>query len=424
MRESLHRVWVVSALVLGCVTGCGFGSLSEPVTPGAGQVTRCSIGASQTSVLVTEWPAAEKANLEGLARGGAVAVEFTGCELKLLTECRLPGNYTWQRTTPGSDVIEITNEAELYAKLPLGAVSLAGELQRSGRLSIETTVSGQLRLQDMTAAQVTMAPECARATHLVEGVSLGAFVTQATQRSLAGANASTSSVGLGGQQEQRENVVRTAGDKSACLESNAEAPAPNCASPIQVFLLPIPGRTETAGPPGTVRVDFVSSEPSVRWDVFVNDEATCTTPCAHWVDPARPLELRTREQGVVGMAGMAGGFDKVKLQRLETGQMPAQVIATPTSGGQFVTGITFTALGGMALITGAVLTPIGCSADEGERRAGLCTSGLITASAGALVAGGAIWMIVDSLATVRVQPFFDHAGGQLSLRGGSFAGQF
>ncbi|MEC9073144.1 MAG: TlpA disulfide reductase family protein, partial [Myxococcota bacterium] len=36
--------------------------------------------------------------------------------------------------------------------------------------------------------------------------------------------------------------------------------------------------------PGKVKVKFVSSSGGTRWDLLLNDEAVCTTPCTRWVD--------------------------------------------------------------------------------------------------------------------------------------------
>ena len=84
------HAWLRAGLLVALCLLCG-GCLSlggSPEVPGNGAAAGCRLGASQSSVLVTEWPAAEKANLEGqIAQGGAVAVEFSGCELRLLPEC-------------------------------------------------------------------------------------------------------------------------------------------------------------------------------------------------------------------------------------------------------------------------------------------------------------------------------------------------
>jgi hypothetical protein len=373
------------------LTACGAAAMPPLETPTL--ASRCRIGASQTSVLVTEWPGAEKANLEAMLDASAVAVAFSGCEMRILPSCRLPGSYVWQRTTPTVDVIEIRNQAELYTKLPLGAVSLSGELSRSGSLAVETTVAGQRRLQGMTAAQVPADPACAEATHLVDALSLGAFSLTAGHEAKASGTVNAPVVGeAGGKLDRSTRLVRSAGLSSACAYASAETPSSDCASPIQVFLSPIPGRGEDPGPPGTVSVDFVSTSDSVRWDVYIDDQAACTTPCAAWVDPNRPLALRTRETS-----------KKLSVERLATNLGPLQIAARPTRNGPLLTGMTFTSLGGMAVITGITLTAIGCSDDDRE---GMCNAGLITGVSGAAVTAGAIWLMLRARAKLEVRPLF------------------
>jgi hypothetical protein len=390
------RLWGAFGLLLllalssGCASMSGLrGAELNRISEG----TRCRVGASQTSLLVTEWSAPEKSNLEALMGGSAVAVEFTGCSLRLLPQCRLKGSYAWQRTTPSTEGVDIQDQAELYSKLPLGAVELAGELERAGSLRIETTVSGHLRLRDMTASEVTSVAECARATHLVEGLSLGAFTLSGSDSSRAKGGAGAYGLGLGGQSQSSQRVMKQAGDKQACANATEEGSPFGCSSPVQVYLAPIPGRAEVEGPPGALKVDFISAKPSVRWDVYINDQATCTTPCVAWVDPSRPVELRTREDRP----------DKLGVQRLETGQGPLQVQAKPSSQGQFVTGLTFTALGGMAVITGTALAGLGCSLDDHR---GMCTAGLITLPIGAVVTAGSIFLMLDSGPEAQVVPIF------------------
>ena len=404
---------VVVCLVLQVAAGCGATASSDGLIPEAPTTSKCQIGASQTSVLVTEWPAAEKANLEALmSRGGGVAVAFSGCELRLLPECRLHGGYTWQRTTPSSDLIEIKNEADLYTKLPLGAVSLSGELKRSGALFVETTVAGHHRLSGLSAAEVPNQDECARATHVVSGLSLGAFILSGSGEAGIHGSAEVTRIGsAGGKRTRSARVYRTAGLAERCPDATEAGPSPGCASPLQVFLSPIPGRAEEEGPPGTVRADFVSASGTVRWDVYVDDQATCTTPCTRWVDPERPLVMRSREDAP----------DKLRVGRLDRDLGPVQIAGRPLSRGKLATGITFTALGGLAVVTGVTLAAIGCSSED---RAGMCTAGVISLGTGAAVTAGAIWLMLQAPGRAEVRPLFRSGGTTVGLGPGGIAGTF
>src|SRR5688572_10646054 len=116
-RSPIAAVLAVSALPCGCAS-MGLGPrASAPEMPTT--LTKCKVAASSDNPLVTEWPASEKANLEARLRQGAVAVEYSGCEMRLLPQCRLRGSYQWRRTTTATDVVEIHDADELYTKLPL-----------------------------------------------------------------------------------------------------------------------------------------------------------------------------------------------------------------------------------------------------------------------------------------------------------------
>jgi hypothetical protein len=205
------------------------------------------------------------------------------------------------------------------------------------------------------------------------------------------------SIGTAGAKANRgASLLRSAGDPAVCGEGTDQAPHPNCASPIQVFLWPLPGRVAEEGPPGTVKVDFVSANPASRWDVYADDEVICSTPCARWVSPNRPIMLRTRE------AGFLSPSDKVQVDNLLGAPGPhLQLQAHGTANGELVTGITFTTFSGMAVISGISLTGIGCSSSD---RPGMCKAGIITMGVGAVALVGSIYLILDSRAHAAIVP--------------------
>jgi hypothetical protein len=398
------RSLLAAVLAASALTGCAAARFSAPVSEALSGPPRCRVASGRTDPLVTEWAASEKANLEALLRTGGVAVEYAGCTMRVLTGCRVGGGYAWQRTTPSKDVVEIDGEDALYAKLPLGAASLAGELKRSGKLSVHTYVAGQLRLQGASVTGVSPYGECARATHVVGALAVGAFSLDASGGASAGADLTLARASAGGKLERGAAVVRSAGSWEACDASSEEAPHANCRSPIQVFLWPIPGRAEDPGPAGMVKVDLVSADANSRWDVYYDDEVICSTPCTRWLDPGRPLLLRSRDVGP-----MRG--DRIRLRDL-VDYAPGgalQVQAHPTSYGKLATGITFTTFAGMALLTGVTLTSVGCS--DMEARGGMCRAGVTTFAAGALATAGAVWLILEAMPRAEVLPGGDASPG-------------
>ncbi|MEM1033312.1 MAG: hypothetical protein AAGN82_23450 [Myxococcota bacterium] len=228
LRTSLAGLGSAVALV-----ACG-GSTAQVVVPkDPTPLAKCDVAKSNARPLVTEWPASEKANLETLLASQAVAVSYSGCEMQLLDACRIPGGYGFQRTSISNDTIEITSADELYAKIPLGAVGLEGELSSSGRLAINTTVVGQLRLDRDVAIPDTAA--CRDATHVISAISIGAFEMKSGGAVSGSAGVDVGNIGAGVATKSEETSLKSSGDRRACRDTEDE-PNPDCRSPLQVFL--------------------------------------------------------------------------------------------------------------------------------------------------------------------------------------------
>jgi hypothetical protein len=412
------RVSLVALAACVLSTGCMTTRVRPPEVPAfVEQIGKCQVASGQNAPLVTEWPASEKANLESLLRRGGVAVTFSGCEMRVVAQCPIRGGYTWQRTSPATDVVEINDENELYAKLPLGAAALEGELKRWGKLSVQTQISGLLRLEGGGPYDIPAIGECSRATHVITALSVGAFTLSTGGGGTIGGGADVQGIGGGARSSQGTTVTRSSGDGRACWESTDQSPHPNCSSPIQVFLAPIPGRAAEEGPPGTVKVDLVSGTANSRWDVYVDDAVICTTPCSKWLDPSRPVYFRTREDGPFVAP------DKIKLSNLDPYtdfSGPLQLQAQPTDRAKLATGITFTSLGGMAMMTGLTLSGVSCL---GNRFEGMCTGGLISLATGSVITAGAIWLITQSMPIARIAPLM-RGGPRLVATPGGVAGNF
>jgi hypothetical protein len=188
---------------------------------------------------VTEWPASYKARLEARLHEGAVAVEYSGCDLRIVDTCKIPGSYAWKRTTLSTDMTDIHDDDDLYAKLPLGAVALSGQLKTSGSLHVQTTVAGQMQLVG-TVGEATSGAECARATHLVTALSVGAFKLVAGGEASGNAGIDAhGTAGIHGSTSENKQILRAAGDAASCEHATKDEPNAECRSPIQIFLTPI-----------------------------------------------------------------------------------------------------------------------------------------------------------------------------------------
>ena len=158
--------------------------------------------------------------------------------------------------------------------------------------------------------------------------------------------------------------------------ARAQAPGDDAAPP------PPP---ETVSPPEgsyvraqtTARVKFLSTT-ELQWDVTIDRQLACATPC----------EINVPELGFVTLHS-----HEDRPTRLEVGYLPQGgdlvIAAEPMHDAQYATGVTFTALGGAALATGITLGAVG----YGVNSSGMKTAGYACVIPGAVVLAGAIWLV-------------------------------
>ena len=383
-------------------TGCGGGDVmpraSAPSLPAS--EARCDAAVRSENPLVTEWSAAEKANLQARLRSGGLAVEYTGCRMRPIAGCTLRGTYRWQRTTLASEGIEIRNEDELFTKLPLGALALEGELARSGRLAVRTMVSGQYLLEGSSAGDVPDYGECAQATHLLTAISIGSFKLHSGGTLEAGGSVAVGPYNGGARTASSETLLREAGDFESCKQSTDETPHLDCSSPVQAFLVPLPRFAKERGE-GTLHVAFASGTQDA-WELRKDQRFVCRTPCSRWVSSDERYELRL-ESGA-------------ELQTLEVPDLHAfqssgelGVRAFPRNKGKLLGGIVATGVGGGLAFMGGFLALAGGLAD----RDGLLVAGAITAGIGLVAIGPGIYLIATSGSKTEVR---DRQGQLLEAR--------
>jgi hypothetical protein len=330
---------------------------------------------------VTEWPASEKSRLESLLATRTVAVAYSGCDLRIVEACRLDGGYDWRQTTLSTDAVEINDADELYAKLPIGAVSLEGELSRSGRLAVETTVAGQFERTGPPLPLIERKGPCAEVTHFVSAVSIGAFKLKSG--GALGARGGVDAYGAGARVDVKrsEVVLREAGAPESCVDATPDAPASACRSPIQIFLQEAKrkltheerlAREEEEQARLTGAVQLTLEPPpgeAAPWSLRREDEvALCELPCTRWVPPASGYEVRrddAREDGHLAV-DLPPSFPAARGERL-----PARVeLAEGSLAGAWTTvSVSVAALvGGFALLA---TTDVQCINQQESQPAGL-----------------------------------------------------
>lgn len=157
-----------------------------------------------------------------------------------------------------------------------------------------------------------------------------------------------------------------------------------------------------------VDTNFVSSS-GMTWEVMVDQQSACVTPCRLLLERPSWITMRTTERSPI---------------RLEVGQLgvrPVVVTAHNLQEGKYAGGIVMTSFGGMALVTGITLAAVGYGAD----RDGMKTAGVITGGAGAVLTLGGIMLMRSALPRTYVQAL-EQRGLALAptANGGALSGRF
>jgi hypothetical protein len=163
---------------------------------------------------------------------------------------------------------------------------------RSGRLAVRTTVAGQLALDGFDATGVERDPACAGVTHVVTGITVGAYELLSGGKLAASGGGAALGVGAGASLASSERVMRSAGAADSCSQASDGAPTSQCSSPIQIFVQPVtvsPAASPRSAPAPTAGVEVAFPAPPDRgehWSLHDADGARlCDLPCARVVPP-------------------------------------------------------------------------------------------------------------------------------------------
>ena len=175
---------------------------------------------------------------------------------------------------------------------------------------------------------------------------------------------------------------------------------------VAIALIALPGvalaqsglEVQSAAPQGEAptRATFISTS-SRQWDVVVDDQPVCSTPCSGPLFPLQFVMLRSQEESPV---------------RLDVGRLPpgdVMVSGKPLQHGKYAGGIVATTLGGMAMAIGITFTAVGLAKDSD----GMTTAGLITGAAGAVAIPGGIYLMMSAVPSVTVGTTPPHVSGTM-----------
>jgi hypothetical protein len=399
--------------------GCGAGSSAQqlvdvPAFEPTGQ-TKCAVKKSQTRPLIVEWPAADRGALEAQRSKGLVAVRYDGCEMEVMRQCTVPGDYGYTPVTPKEDHISITNADELYASIPVYAAKFEGKLATSGHLDVEMVIVGSFEADRARVTRDELDGACESVTHFVSALTAGAFEFTAGGNAEVSGGVDVVGAGAGAKSTAERELLNRDGYKKACADASSEdvQPPEGCGALLRVEVVKIePGEEPDGGAttdplvatdkmpelgPGVVKVHISSEEPvqlirlgaaqAVSFGgIGMNlgtRELVCTSPCDSWVD------------GRKGAQFIIGGDNVIETDSFQLAERQGEITmdvdagsATSERWGGFMlwTGIPLLAGGGVIIGTGA---GIGRSATT------FIIAGSVFAGVGAVLTGIGIHLMLD-----------------------------
>lgn len=256
-RSLLALVLATSALGVACAGQNAASRLAHPPDWKPEGQTKCSVESSQRRPLIVEWPSPDRGALEAQAKKGLVAVRYTGCEMEVLRQCKLPGTYGYTPVTRKADHIAIKNADELYASIPIHAAQFEAKLQQSGELDVNMTIVGSYEADRAAVRVDELSGNCKDATHFISAITAGAFEFSAGAAANVGGGASVGSLGAGADSTAEREVLNRDGYKAACDRATGsdKEPPDGCGALLRVEVVPL---GEASGPPPAL-----ASEPSL-----------------------------------------------------------------------------------------------------------------------------------------------------------------
>jgi hypothetical protein len=262
---------IAGVLAIGLVTsGCrtpgaaASGLADAPSLEDTTGEAKCGVRKSTAKPLIVEWPAAERAALEARAARGIVAVRYEGCDMEILTTCSGTGTYEYVGLTQKREGVRITNADELYAQLPVGAVGLEAKLARAGQLNVDMAIVGRREATQHAFTERDLQGRCAEATHVITGLTVGAFSFYTGASAEVGGAVKIGNAGVGAGSSADREILKSDGDQDACaLASSADVQPPEgCAALLRVEVVPVDRIWGTSrNVADTTGAGFVSNSP-------------------------------------------------------------------------------------------------------------------------------------------------------------------
>jgi formylglycine-generating enzyme required for sulfatase activity len=244
-RASCRSLFAAAAFAAFAAAACSGPNLASrmarPPEFAPKDQAKCGVTKSRARPLIVEWPSADRAALEAQARRGLVAVRYEGCDMEVLRHCQAPGRYRYTGITLKRDRVTMRDADELYANIPAYAAKFEGKLQTSGQLNVAMTIVGTYEAEQPAITRADLEGDCGGATHLVAGLTAGAFEFFAGADAEAAAGVEAFGAAAGGRSKSQRETLNQDGDDTACAKATSkdQEPPEGCGALLRVEVVPI-----------------------------------------------------------------------------------------------------------------------------------------------------------------------------------------
>jgi hypothetical protein len=193
---------------------------------------------------VIEWDATDVSSFESRAKTDVIFVRYTDCQLEVVDSCTNDavrgslGSYNAPDWTTGSvEKVDIQNEDELYAKLPLGVHTLGARVGLGEKFHMEYFVSGTRKSTRpaIYRGDLDKVPGCKGVSHFVYAYNMGAFALGSLSKVNGTAGATVWGVGAEANSKNQSSIEKQGGVLSSCRGESARE-TQTCTVPIRVTL--------------------------------------------------------------------------------------------------------------------------------------------------------------------------------------------
>ncbi len=253
-------MWPVPCLgvvTLGLLASCGTGGAGAAVRPEdpsaveaiAGADISCKQG-SYAEPLVIDLPADQRVDFESAMESGVALVRYDCRSMKMLKDCRLPGEYAFTGVSLKEHVLSLDDKDELKANLPFSGGKIGGELERGSSLQVALVYVGKRTVAAKGVARPNLeGSQCGEATHWLRAATVGAFAVKTGTKGRVAAAAEIFGAGTSGESSSEKKVSQKDGDLAACKSSSptSKAPPQQCRAAIRFELVPITDKAAAGG---------------------------------------------------------------------------------------------------------------------------------------------------------------------------------